>query len=92
MFQYTWFDPDKWTGVKIPPLPKEYISFEDVDKYPYGNDETITGYEYEVLGCMDAIKKGHTECPEITHKETLFMMETMDEIRRQMGVIYPFES
>lgn len=69
----------------------EYISFEDVDKYPYGNDETITGYEYEVLGCMDAIKKGHTECPEITHKETLFMMETMDEIRRQMGVIYPFE-
>ena len=70
----------------------KYISFEDVEKYPYENGETITGYEYEVLGCMDAIKKGHTECPEITHKETLFMMETMDEIRRQMGVIYPFES
>lgn len=70
----------------------EYISFEDVEKYPYENGETITGYEYEVLGCMDAIKKGHTQCPEITHKETLFMMETMDEIRRQMGVIYPFES
>ena len=70
----------------------EYISFEDVEKYPYKNGENITGYEYEILGCIDAIKKGHTECPEITHKETLFMMETMDEIRRQMGVIYPFES
>ena len=70
----------------------EYISFEDVEKYPYENGETITGYEYEILGCMDAIKKGHVECPEITHEETLFMMETMDEIRRQMGVIYPFES
>ena len=70
----------------------EYISFEDVEKYPYKNGEQITGYEYEVLGCIDAIKKGHTQCPEITHKETLFMMETMDEIRRQMGVIYPFES
>ena len=70
----------------------KYISFEDVEKYPYKNGEQITGYEYEVLGCIDAIKKGHTQCPEITHKETLFMMETMDEIRRQMGVIYPFES
>lgn len=70
----------------------EYISFEDVEKYPYKNGEQITGYEYEVLGCIDAIKKGHTQCPEITHKETLFMMETMDEIRSQMGVIYPFES
>ncbi len=70
----------------------EYISFEDVEKYPYKNGEIITGYEYEIIGCIDAIKKGHTECPEMTHKETLFMMETMDEIRRQMGVIYPFES
>ncbi len=70
----------------------DYISFEDVEKYPYENNEQITGYEYEVLGCIDAIKKGHTECPEITHKETLFMMETMDEIRKQMGVTFPFES
>lgn len=71
---------------------KEYISFKDVDTYPYKNGEQITGYEYEVLGCMDAIKKGHIECPEITHQETLFMMETMDQIRKQMGVIFPFES
>lgn len=71
---------------------KEYISFKDIDKYPYKNGEQITGYEYEILACINAIKKGHTECPKMSHKETLFMMETMDEIRKQMGVIFPFES
>ena len=51
----------------------------------------ITGYEYEVLACMKAIAEGRTECPEMPHAETLLIMQQMDEIRRQFGIIYPFE-
>ena len=72
-------------------IVKKRYSFTDVETYPYENGEEITGYEYEVLACMDAIKKGHTECPEMTHQQTLIMMETMDKIRESMGVKYPFE-
>ena len=30
MFQYTWYDPSKWTEVSVPPLPEDYISFDDI--------------------------------------------------------------
>lgn len=51
----------------------------------------ITGYEYEVLACMDALEKGALECPQMPHKQTIYMMEVMDELRKKMGVIYPGE-
>lgn len=51
----------------------------------------ITGYEYEVYAAMDAIEKGLTECPECPHEISLKIMETMDEARRQMGIVYPGE-
>ena len=51
----------------------------------------ITGYEYEVLACMRAIEQGRIECGEMPHSETIEMVKIMDEIRRQFGVVYPFE-
>ena len=51
----------------------------------------ITGYEYEVLSCVRAIEAGRTECPEMPHSETIQIMCQMDEIRRQFGIVYPFE-
>ncbi len=53
--------------------------------------EQITGYEYEVLSCIKAIKEGKIECPEMPHSETIQIMCQMDEIRRQFGIVYPFE-
>lgn len=53
--------------------------------------EQITGYEYEILACMEAIKKGELECPQMPHEETIRMMEMMDEIREKIGVVYPNE-
>ena len=32
------------------------------------------------------------ECPEMTHDETIRMLRICDVIRRQIGVIYPFEN
>jgi len=53
--------------------------------------EQITGYEYEVRSCLDAIESGILECPEMPHKDTLFMLDMMDGLRAQWGMKYPCE-
>ena len=53
--------------------------------------EQISGYEYEVISCMNSIKQGKIECPEMPHEEIIFVMEFMDKLRREWGVVYPFD-
>lgn len=54
----------------------------------YTCEKQITGYEYEVLACVRAIKSGALYCEEISHKKTIHMLQIMDEIRNQIGVIF----
>lgn len=54
--------------------------------------DQINGYEYEVLACMKALENGQTECPDMPHSETLRIMKFMDRLRKEWGVIYPFEN
>lgn len=51
----------------------------------------ITGYEYEVMSSLEAIDRNATECWEIPHAETLRIMHVMDDLRKEWGVVYPFE-
>lgn len=51
----------------------------------------ISGYEYEVTACVEAIRNGWIQCPQMPHDEILAIMGQMDEIRRQLGVVYPCE-
>lgn len=51
----------------------------------------INGYEYEVLACARALETGILECEEMPHSETIEIMEQMDRLRREWGVVYPFE-
>ncbi len=51
----------------------------------------ISGYEYEVLACKEALEQGRIECPEMPHSETITIMKQMDEIRKQFGIVFPFE-
>ncbi|MCR4589648.1 MAG: Gfo/Idh/MocA family oxidoreductase [Lachnospiraceae bacterium] len=51
----------------------------------------ISGYEYEVLACKKALEEGRIECGEMPHSETITIMKQMDEIRRQFGIVFPFE-
>jgi len=53
--------------------------------------EQINGYEYEVLSCMKAIKEGKCECEEMPHSETIRVMELMDGLRKEWGLVYPCE-
>lgn len=51
----------------------------------------ITGYEYEVQACKRALENGALECEEMPHRETIQIMEWMDALRNEWGVVYPFE-
>lgn len=51
----------------------------------------ITGYEYEVQACIDALEHGRLECDDMPHVETLRVMEMLDSLRREWGVRYPMD-
>lgn len=60
-------------------------------KAQYHCPEQITGYEYEVLACKEAIEQGLTQCPQMPHKETMEIMGLMDQAREQWGLKFPME-
>lgn len=76
--------------------PQRITVYEpDRTKYSIRKDievpEQITGYEYEVLACKRALENGSIECEEMPHSETIIIMKQMDEIRKQFGIVFPFE-
>ena len=58
----------------------------------YKCPKQISGYEYEVEACIEAIKCGQIECAQMPHSETLRVMRIMDEIRSQWDMKYPCEA
>lgn len=46
----------------------------------------ITGFEYELRACRDAIAAGKLEPPQMPHSETLYIMHLMDRLRAEWGV------
>ena len=53
--------------------------------------EQINGYEYEVLACMKAIQEGKIECEQMPHAESIWIMNLMDRVRKEWGMVFPFE-
>ena len=53
--------------------------------------EVDGGFQYQAAEVARRVADGATESPRITHQNTLEVMRTMDEIRRQAGVVYPGE-
>ena len=51
----------------------------------------VNGFEYEIEEAQRCIRAGLGESPRMTHADTLATLGWMDEIRRQVGVRYPFE-
>ena len=49
------------------------------------------GFNYEAVEAMNCIQSGRTESKIIPHQETLSIMDTLDQIRHQWGLIYPTE-
>lgn len=64
------------------------------------NDGTVTQYpsDYQGGGLREearefarVVRAGLMESPYLTHHETLEIMQSMDEVRRQINLTYPFE-
>jgi len=51
----------------------------------------INGFEYQIRAAMHAIHEGKLDCPQMTQADTLMNMQTLDTIRQQIGLRYPFE-
>jgi predicted dehydrogenase len=57
-------------------------------------DETVVsrGMQYEAMALEQIVASGTLEGEELPPSETVAIMETLDEIRRQIGLAYPGES
>ena len=53
--------------------------------------QQITGFEYQVRACIEAIRNGQIEPAAMPHSETLKVMEIMDRLRQKWGVKFPGE-
>ena len=61
--------------------------FHKIDSYDI--PKQITGFEYQVEACVDAIGRGELECEELPHSEIIAVMKVMDNIREQWGYEIP---
>ena len=51
----------------------------------------ISGYEYEIREAMARIRAGEMESVSMPLSETVHVMELMDQLRRDWGLVYPME-
>jgi predicted dehydrogenase len=64
---------------------------EVLDERPGGLTDDVRGFAYEAAEFARCLVAGETESPLLPHATTLRVMETMDDVRRQVGVVYPGE-
>lgn len=57
----------------------------------YHAPSQVTGFEYEVNACLEALDKGLLQTLDMPHDETLRIMRQMDALRKEWGVCFPFE-
>jgi len=55
-------------------------------------DHAINGFEGEIVEAIRCVRSGLIESPAMSHAESLATVALMDEIRRRIGVRYPFEA
>ena len=53
--------------------------------------QQITGYEYQFMACRQALKEGLLEPREMPHREMLYIMQLMDDLRMKWDVRYPMD-
>lgn len=53
--------------------------------------EQLTGYEYQLRACFEAIDEGLIEPKQMPHSEILRMMEIMDQLRHSWKIFFPWE-
>lgn len=73
----------------IPRRKTEQGKEQDYSSTPIGVPLDHSEYYYEIKEFIDILESGERESAVNSHENSLATMETIDEIRRQMGVHYP---
>lgn len=73
--------------------PQSVTLYDDNDNLleHYDVPEQINGYEYEFREAVRCIQEGKHESDSVPLEESVKVMEVMDSLRRQWGVVYPQE-
>ena len=62
------------------------------DRQTESRPHLANGFEYEIQHVMDCVAAGRTESDVMSLADSVRMADQCDELRRQVGVRYPFES
>lgn len=90
------YSPANFTLTRFAPArygEDETVEFTYEHSLPFtleGNVREL-GMAFEIAEAARCVSAGELESPKMTWRDTLEVMETMDEIRRQLGVAYPSE-
>ena len=57
----------------------------------YDVPKQVNGYEYEFRECARMLAAGKTESESMPMADTIYVMEFMDHLRKQWGMVYPQE-
>jgi predicted dehydrogenase len=75
----TFYAPSRWRLTR-----KDGTTFEFDGRVP-------NGFQYEAAAVARGLASGAKEAPELPLAETLTIMEALDDVRRQVGVVFPGE-
>ena len=73
--------------------PQSVSVFDTEDRLVsrYDVPKQINGYEYQFAECARVLKEGRTESWSMPLADSVYMMEFMDNLRKQWGMVYPQE-
>lgn len=73
--------------------PQSIAVFDTEDKLVKRIDvpKQISGYEYQIIESMEAIRNHKTESASMPLSDSIYVMEVMDNIRQKWGLKYPQE-
>lgn len=74
---------------KIDQISRLELRLRDSDTLDLTYPRTKNEYFYEMAEFLDVIESGRTESEINSHENSLIVMEIVDEIRKQLGVVYP---
>jgi predicted dehydrogenase len=78
-------------------LPDRFYNPQDVVFTPLGGEPQVIeakvegGFQYEIAEAARRIAAGDLESPLMPWQQTVEVLQTCDEVRRQLGVVYPGE-
>lgn len=83
--------PTFWcpTTVELPNETVKQFSLPESNQEIQFKLKNSVGLSYEAAEARECILKGLIESPKVTHETSLLLARLEDEIRRQLGVVYP---